>query len=306
LEARGRKALEVDTKSNITTSSPGSTEKEKTFRIPVSNGIFEHYVHLRDALWLLLWYIDRTTQEVEDTPRLKVGIVRGGVPTRDSAVAESFFCDKKTICRWRNRLAKLGYISQRITPFGAVVRVNKSKKWFADRGTNAPLNALGGARSGLGGAEMPRSGARSGLAKKTVQTIQDSTEEKAFVGASRPALFNDTKKKLFSTYSQIFEGHQPVFRSAEDSRLADLLQLHLPAEIVSRYETFLLTGRNDTWLLQRNFPFGLFAKKFDDFEPVDDSDYGTSIEDDRPPDWAERQSRLSAEKERKLAQRQIQ
>ena len=45
-----------------TESSTKPSGKHKTFRIPVSNGIFEHYPVLKDSIWLLLWYIDRTTQ----------------------------------------------------------------------------------------------------------------------------------------------------------------------------------------------------------------------------------------------------
>jgi len=53
----------------------------KTYRIPVSTGIFEHCSKIKDALWLFLWYIDKTTTSGTE------GKVLGGSPITDEEPA---------------------------------------------------------------------------------------------------------------------------------------------------------------------------------------------------------------------------
>jgi hypothetical protein len=110
-----------------------SSEKEKprgkTYRIPVSNGIFEHYPKLKDARWLLDLFVDWTTKEVQVADGSFDGLVLGGKPIRDEDTAGPFRCSSRTTRRWRQRLAGYGYISQLRTPNGYVIRVKKSKKW---------------------------------------------------------------------------------------------------------------------------------------------------------------------------------
>ncbi len=111
-----------------------SSEKEKprgkTYRIPVSNGIFEHYPRLKDSRWLLDLYVDWTTKEVPVADGSFDGLVLGGKPIRDVDTAGAFKCNPRTTRRWRQRLARYGYISQLRTPNGYVIRVKKSKKWL--------------------------------------------------------------------------------------------------------------------------------------------------------------------------------
>ena len=140
--------------------------KSKTFRFPVSNGIFAHYPRLKDSIWLLLYYIDKTTREVDDGDGNFVGLVLGGSPRRDSDVAADFGCDKRTICRWRNTLASEGYIEQRITPYGAVVKLKKSKKRGIASGTNM---SHPGTQNVQGGTRFAQGGTQTALAKKTEQ-----------------------------------------------------------------------------------------------------------------------------------------
>jgi hypothetical protein len=102
---------------------------QRTFRIPVSTGIFDHYREVGDALWLLLFYIDRTTEE-RSAPNGKFsGTVLGGRPVRDTEAAKTFGCAVYTIRRWRRRLVSRGIIRARRTPFGAVIEVVNSQKW---------------------------------------------------------------------------------------------------------------------------------------------------------------------------------
>lgn len=110
-----------------------SSRKEKgdgkTYRIPISNGIFEHYQKLKDARWLLDLYVDWTTKEIPSGDGSFNGIVLGGKPICDEDTAGSFGCSMRTTRRWRERLARYGYIAQKRTPIGYVIIVKKSKKW---------------------------------------------------------------------------------------------------------------------------------------------------------------------------------
>lgn len=114
-----------------TRSSEKQKSNAKTFRIPISNGIFEHYGRLRDARWLLDLFVDWTTKEVPTLDGRRDGIVLGGKPIRDEDTASAFHgqCTDRTTRRWRQRLARFGYIAQKRTPVGYVIRVKKSKKW---------------------------------------------------------------------------------------------------------------------------------------------------------------------------------
>jgi hypothetical protein len=123
------------TESNLAEVSQSSgkdhANEKKTYRIPISNGIFEHYGRLKDARWLLDLYVDWTTKEVPTANGRRDGIVLGGKPVCDEDIASAFNgqCSQRTARRWRQRLARYGYISQKRTPMGYVIRVMKSKKW---------------------------------------------------------------------------------------------------------------------------------------------------------------------------------
>jgi hypothetical protein len=105
--------------------------KRKTYRIPISNGIFEHYERLKDARWLLDLYVDWTTTEVPAPDGSLDGIVLYGKPICDEDVASAFHgqISVRTARRWRQRLAKKVYISQDRVQSGYVIRIKKSKKW---------------------------------------------------------------------------------------------------------------------------------------------------------------------------------
>jgi len=112
---------------------------ERTFCVPVSTGIFRHWRRIGEAIWLFLFYIDRTTREFTGADGIRVGAVYGGKPCLDSHVASAFGCSKWTIRNWRSRLAKFAYIRQRRTPAGYTIEVMKSKKW-RERDLDSELN----------------------------------------------------------------------------------------------------------------------------------------------------------------------
>jgi hypothetical protein len=105
-------------------SSGKERRDEKTYRIHVSTGIFEHCPDMLDSVWLFFWYIDRTTEESNGEGR-----VLGGMPIIDSRPASELRMPVKTIRRWRLHLGGKGYIRILRTPYGHVVTLLKSKKW---------------------------------------------------------------------------------------------------------------------------------------------------------------------------------
>lgn len=171
-----------------------SATTQRTFRIPVSTGIFDHYPEIGDAIWLLLFYIDKTTEERPAPNEKFTGIVLGGRPVRDAEVAVTFNCPLKTVRRWRYRLEYHGLIRARRTPFGHVVEVVNSQKWHA-RGvdkhvqTRVPETGRGLPQAGSGvpqtGRPLLRNGAgctRSGKYKED-KTGMDSTRHRQQIAA---------------------------------------------------------------------------------------------------------------------------
>ena len=63
-------------------------------------------------------------------------------PIRDEDTARAFHgqCSERTTRRWRQRLARYGYITQKRTPVGYVIRVMKSKKWAHLESPNRKVN----------------------------------------------------------------------------------------------------------------------------------------------------------------------
>jgi hypothetical protein len=104
---------------------------ERKFWIPVYRGLFRHYGRIKQALWLFLWYIDKTTrEECEDCGR--VGYVLGGAPVKDQAAAYDLGCDRSTVSAWRRMLEDAGYVRTKRVPNGNVVCVLNSKKWVVE------------------------------------------------------------------------------------------------------------------------------------------------------------------------------
>jgi hypothetical protein len=104
-------------------------DERQTYPIPVSNDIFAEYRRLGDAIWLYLFYIDRTTEEREDTDGTFVGRVFGGVPRPDADAARALGVCDRTIRNWRERLECEGFIRTKQTGHGSIVEVVNSKKW---------------------------------------------------------------------------------------------------------------------------------------------------------------------------------
>lgn len=151
---------------------------KKTFRIPVSNGIFEHYRRMGNAIWLFLWFIDKTTKETIDERGRRLGQVLGGVPISDSDPAESLGCSAHVIRKYRRALVAEKYIEQKRTPFGHIIAVLNSKKWFTEERYKhtAPEKGERHEPAIQSGTNVP---SELQVRTETKKTLQDSTVDKA-------------------------------------------------------------------------------------------------------------------------------
>lgn len=102
-----------------------------SYPFPVYSGLIEpqHYKKIGSAIWLFLWCISSTTDEIEKDG-VKWGIVLGNTPVKISELQEVFGVKSdKTIRNWIESLEKNKYISVTRSPYGLIFSVNKSKKF---------------------------------------------------------------------------------------------------------------------------------------------------------------------------------
>jgi hypothetical protein len=100
--------------------------REKKYHTPTQ--LSEHFKRLKGAHLLLFLYVSMTTKEVPAHDGGRDGLVMDGKPIRDQDVAAVIGCSIRTVRAWRACLAKFGYIEQRHTPVGYVIRTKKSKR----------------------------------------------------------------------------------------------------------------------------------------------------------------------------------
>ena len=204
----------------------------KTFRIPVSTGIFEHYPKIGEAIWLLLFYVDRTTEEIPAPDGRCIGRVLGGCPMRDAEVAKAFCCSTKTVRRWRRRLASHRYINARLTPFGTVVEIINSQKWpvagvdkyvHTHGPSNGPYMAPNGAQMGRPVDTNGQRYARNGKNKEDkTETIQKQDRERNAAGAAPTPLNTSCSMQ---TYMQQHSAPRKAVKQTDFVSLKEALEL---------------------------------------------------------------------------------
>lgn len=108
---------------------------EGNFSVGLLRAILEpkHYHAMSDALWLYTFLLDKQTRGLEKNG---FGQVAGGVPIRDSDIADTIGSSERTVSRWRGRLKSHGYITARRTPYGYVYAITKPKKWVKEVATD--------------------------------------------------------------------------------------------------------------------------------------------------------------------------
>jgi hypothetical protein len=104
---------------------------QRSYPIPVWNGILDHRARIGPALWVFLWCLDRITEE-----ELGVGFVLGGTVVAVDRIACELQDSDRTVRRHLQRLAKHGYIGLKRAPYGFIITVANSRKfniWRSDK-----------------------------------------------------------------------------------------------------------------------------------------------------------------------------
>jgi hypothetical protein len=259
-------------KNTVATGSPvemtapeQSGAVEKTFPLSISNGILRHYEALGESIWLLLQFVDWTTKEVLADDGTKLGVVLGGRPISDEYAARALGCSYKTIRRMRTRLAKHGYIEQKRTPIGYVIRVRRSKKWLSEGTKKSPHE--GTKKSFHADSEGPFSPFRKPESGDPIKTVQDRAEEKPSArdgaGADSPFL----KVRMF--YLSEFERRNKItapFDGRDGASLKRLLQEQkqaTPEEVIGWLRNAFES--TDQYPLKSGFRFWEFAAHYTKF-----------------------------------------
>jgi hypothetical protein len=242
------------------------------FWIPVFKGILEHRAKIKDAIWLFLWYIDKTTREDEGADGGKVGHVLGGKPIRDSDVAPDLRCTKRSICTWRRRLQRNGYIDATRTPHGYSVRVLKSKKRF-DKNPESHSTASG---KGSGfGRVLPRDSPVASHSEKQVtspsgkqpdnliKTTQDKTKRTDKTKTNQPSETDGLVGRLallFLTKT----GKHLSYNRVQVASVAVLAHQNSREDVIATFEKWLMRTPGMDGI---KWPLAVFIREYPSFSP---------------------------------------
>ena len=208
----------------------------KTFRIPVSTGLFEHYPRIEESIWFFLWAIDKTTQEIPDPdePGKKLGVVLGGKPQTDEEIAKSFpGASVRTIRRYRTKLVHQKYLKQRRTPCGHSLWVRNSQKWFSDKGPSTDGQSQG---SAINGRSLPG-------AAKNGHSLQ---QKGSAINGEGSAKFGDAyRQDSHSKVTRQKERKRELEEKPQPSRLLSFDDMNLKETVGERFH-FEHTGTEET------------------------------------------------------------
>ena len=146
-----------------------------SFWFPVYEGLFEHSPIIRDAVWLFMWLIARTTLEPNGR-----GKVLGGIPISDERPAGELGFPLKTVRRWRRMLLAGGYIEAVRTPYGFKYTLLRSKKWRGQLKRDFPKLPISTIENGqIGHSDRPNRAQRVPAAATLIKTTQRQYKEEA-------------------------------------------------------------------------------------------------------------------------------
>jgi hypothetical protein len=97
---------------------------EKSYPLPLWNGILDHCEKIGPALWEFVWLLDKITLEKDGK-----GIVLGGAPVKIERIARDLRRSDHTVRRNLDRLQAGKYIERTRTPYGLTIRVRNSRKF---------------------------------------------------------------------------------------------------------------------------------------------------------------------------------
>jgi hypothetical protein len=215
-----------------------TTSAERTFIIPVSNGIFAHREGIGAAIWVFLWLIDHTSREVPAANGKVDGLVYGGRPVLLGEISTELKMSPRAVRDHLFQLAEAGYIRKLDHGIGrangyAVVnsqRARMQKK--SDHIAETPAEKWQGPRQKSGRvteetpAEKRRDPARKtsqprqksgNVIKETHHTYHTHQEEHATAPSETFALTTEqSKPENQKPEKQSDSRHGPVWRFIQD------------------------------------------------------------------------------------------
>lgn len=106
----------------------------ESFPFRVWSGLLEdgHKQRIGSAIWEYLWCIDKVTRE-EKHKDTTVGLVLGGKVIEAKQIATNLKVHCETVKENLRKLKRENYINYRVTSYGYVIEVIKSKKFSKNR-----------------------------------------------------------------------------------------------------------------------------------------------------------------------------
>jgi hypothetical protein len=126
-----RPAIQISPSPREDAEKHARSTPRSSYPLPFWSGFFEkkHYQAMGGGPAFLFGYlVDKTTKENCGDDG-KMGIVLGGKPIRDTAIAKHYDISLKTVARFREILIREKYIQCQRTPYGYRYTVRKSKKF---------------------------------------------------------------------------------------------------------------------------------------------------------------------------------
>jgi hypothetical protein len=205
----------------------GQTRKisePSVFWFPVYEGIFEHAPVLKDAVWLFMWLIARTTRDSDGREK-----ILGGIPIRDERPAAELNFPVKTVRRWRRMLQSSGYISLLRTPYGFRYSLLKSKKWHKPTPRELPKRAISeSARNGerecpLRAERAPEMGRESARGGKYKEDYKETTQRR---NSGRDSAHGSPGKASPLKTKPSVRGEQQLGHAQTEAEIAKVMECH--------------------------------------------------------------------------------
>lgn len=101
----------------------------KGYLLEIKNNLLEekHYRNMGVAVWLYMWLLDHVTSVNEEG----IGKVEYGKPLTYSDI--DLGISDRTYREWLDTLEKYGYINKKRAPYGLLITVNKTHKYFGKK-----------------------------------------------------------------------------------------------------------------------------------------------------------------------------
>ena len=198
----------------------------ESYPFPVYSGLMDpkHYKRIGSAIWLFLWCISSTTEEIEKDG-VKWGVVLGNKPVKISELQGVFGVKSdKTIRNWIDMLERHNYVTVTRSPYGLIFAVNKSKKFSARSveiyrpGTVKNYRSDGGDRQEI--TDHPVKNYRSNKDITEINNAADADKEK------------DEFEKVFAAFCEIHGKLDIQVKPLDVTAMTEMIALGVPSSLI--------------------------------------------------------------------------